>query len=323
LASGAFAQDSGGWRKFGTSSGYQSYSINQSGAVSNAQGAPAQNAPPYYAPTQLSLPAGTFLVVRVNDKLSSDRNHPGDFFSATLTQPLVANGFVIAQPGQNVAGRVSEAVNAEHGKGTSHLGLELNELSLVDGQQLPVRTQLIEYKRGTSNGRDAGIVVGTTAAGAAIGAVAGGGFGAGVGAIGGAVAGAIGVVATRAHATEIYPESILTFRTVDTVGIDTDRSAGAFQPVPQQNYQEQGQPQPQPRQQAIAPPPPYYGGYYGGYYGYGYGPYYPYPYYYPYGGFYGFGPSFGFVFRSGSRGFVGGGFRGGSFRGGGGGGRRR
>ena len=315
LASGAFGQDSGGWRKFGTSSGDQSYSVNQSGSIQNSQGAPIQNAAPYYAPTQLSLAAGTFLVVRVNEKLSSDRNHPGDFFSATLMQPLIANGFVVAQAGQNIAGRVSEAVNAEHGKGTSRLGLELNEISLVDGQQLPVRTQLIEYRRGTSGGRDAALVAGTTATGAAIGAVAGGGFGAGVGAIGGAVAGAIGVVATRAGATNIYPESVLTFRTVDAVGIDTDRSAGAFQPVPQaQNYPQQA-PQQQPRQQAIAPPPPSYG-----YYGGGYDPFfYPsfYPGFYPFGGFYGFGPAFGttFFFGSGSRGFV----RGGAFvRGGGG-----
>ena len=294
LAGFVFGQDSGGWRKFGNSSGDQSYSLNQASQNTQAPPPDAVSAAPFAA--QVTLPAGTFIKVRVNEKLSSDRNQTGDVFTATLTQPLVANGLVIARPGQNIAGRVSEAVTAKEGKGTSRLGLELTEVSLVDGQQALIRTQLIDYERGKSTGRDTGVVLGTTAAGAAIGAAAGGGFGAGVGAIGGAVAGAIGVAATHAHATEIQPETLLTFRTIDSVNIATDRSAGAFQTVQSQDYSRA-----QPRERRVAPPGPYsYGGYYGPYYD----PFY-YPYYYPYGGFY--GPSFGVVIR-------GGGFRGG-FRG--------
>ena len=312
----AFGQDSAGWRKFGTSSGDQAYSVNQLPPQNSQAPAPG---PAQYAPSDVTLPAGTFVRVQINEKLSSDKNRSGDFFTATLIQPLVANGLVIAQPGQNIAGRVTEAVDADHGRGSSHLGLELTELSLVDGQQIPIRTQLMEYQRGNSNGRDGGIVLGTTAAGAAIGAAAGGGVGAGIGAVGGAIAGAIGVMATRAHATEIHPESVLTFRTIDAVNIATDRSGGAFQPVQQQQdyraNREQpplrDQPRDQPRERAVAPPAPYYGGYYGGYYD----PFYS-PYYYPYGGYYyGYGPGFGatFVFRGGGGGFRGGG----SFRGGG------
>lgn len=312
LVSAVYGQDSGGWRKFGPSSGDQAYAVNQSAnQTTQPQNSPAA---PVAIPSDITLPAGTFVRVRVNEKLSSDKNQPGDFFTATLTQPLVANGLVIAQPGQNIAGRVSEAVRAKDGNGTSHLGLELTELSLADGQQIPIRTQLIEYQRGNSNGRDTGVVLGTTAAGAAIGAAAGGGFGAGVGAVGGAIAGAIGVMATRAHATEIHPEAVLTFRTIDNVNIATDRSGGAFQPVRQQDYQAYREPV-QPRVRAVAPAPYYYGGYYGGYYD---------PFFYPYGGFY--GPSFGFGYYSSPRVVIRGGFRGGSFRGGGGfrgGGRRR
>jgi len=319
-----FGQDDAGWRKFGN--GDQSYQLNQAQALppQNAyppqnqqqnQYPPQNNVPAYNIPSQVTLSAGTFVVVRVNEKLSSDKNQPGDFFTATLERPLVANGVVIANAGQNVAGRVSEALNVDRGKGTSRLGLELTELSLVDGQQVPIRTQLMEYQRGTNGGRDAGVIVGTTAAGAAIGAAAGGGVGAGIGAIGGAVAGAIGVMATRARATEIHPEAVLTFRTLDPVTVATDRSGGAFQPVQSQTYQSQGQyqAQVQPRVRAVAPPAYYgYGGYYGGYYD----PFY-YP-YYPYGGYYGYGygPSFGVVIR-------GGGYRGGRVVIRGGGGRRR
>jgi hypothetical protein len=301
LATAAFAQDSGGWKKFGTSSGDQSYAVNQS-VPQNSQAPPQNYAPATPVPSQITLPAGTFVRVRVNEKLSSDKNQPGDLFTATLVAPLIANGLVIAQPGQNVAGRVSEAVKAKDGQGRSRLGLDLTELSLADGQQIPIRTQLIEYHRPTNNGRDTGVVVGTTAAGAAIGAAAGGGFGAGVGAITGAAAGAIGVLATRSHATEIYPEAMLTFRTIDSATIATDRSGDAFQPVRnQQSYRSDVQP----RQSAVAPPGPY--SYYGGY-----DPYY-YPYGYPYGYYPYYGLGLGFY---GGYGFRGGGFRGGGFRGG-------
>jgi hypothetical protein len=305
LASAAFgqqvAQDSAGWHKFGTSSGDQSYALNQAVPPQNSQAPPQNYAPP--VPSQIKLPAGTFVAVRINEKLSSDHNQAGDFFTGTLVRPLVANGFVIAQPGQNVAGHVSEAVSAKHGDGSSRLGIELTEISLADGQQVPVRTQLMEYQRGNSNGRDAGVIIGTTAAGAGIGAVAAGGVGAGVGAVAGAIAGTIGVAVTHGHATEIPPEAMLTFRTVDPVTIAADRSGGAFQPVRQQDYRAQGYSSAQPVQRVVAPP--YYGGYYGGYYDPFYYPYYPY-----YGGYYGYpGIGFGFVYR-------GGGFRGGGFRGG-------
>jgi hypothetical protein len=332
LATAAFAQqsaqDSAGWRKFGTSSGDQSYAVNQSvpqnSQPENAQ--PPQNyAPAAPVPAQITLPAGSIVRVRVNEKLSSDKNQAGDLFTATLVQPLIAKGLVVAQPGQNIVGRVSEAVRAKDGHGRSRLGLDLTELSLVDGQQVPIRTQLIEYHRPTNNGRDTGVVVGTTAAGAAIGAVAGGGLGAGIGALGGVMAGAIGVVATRAHATEIHPEAILTFRTIDPVVISTDGASGAFQPVRQYSYQSQGQVPPTQSEAAPPAPYPYYGYYDPYYYPYGYYPYGYYPYYglglgFYYGGGYGFGGGYGYRgggFRGGGGGFRGGG---GGFRGGGGGG---
>src|SRR5947207_9908912 len=59
---------------------------------------PAQNPPdasPAAAPqTQpvpgtLTVPAGTILLVRINDYLSSDRNQIGDHFTAVLENPLV------------------------------------------------------------------------------------------------------------------------------------------------------------------------------------------------------------------------------------------
>ncbi|MFN0105304.1 MAG: hypothetical protein ACKV2U_24855 [Bryobacteraceae bacterium] len=217
--------------------------------------------------SQITLPAGAWIKIRVDQPLSSDRSRAGDGFGGTLTQPIVADGYVIAHRGQTIEGRVTEAIKAGKSKGTSRLGLELTEIGLVDGQQMPVRTQLVEYNGDTSVGRDVAAVGATTGAGAAIGAAAAGGFGAGMGAIAGAVASGIGVLATRGRATEIYPETVVTFRTVAPITISTQRAAHAFQPVRQTDYERQTldrRPAPQPR------PSLFNGGYYGGY---GYNPY--------------------------------------------------
>ena len=236
-----------------------------------------------------------------------------------LEQPLIAQGWVVARRGQSVIGRVSVAQKAGHGKDVSQLGLELAELSLVDGQQLPVRTQLVQSEgRPTSNGRDAATIGATTVIGAAIGAAAGGGTGLAIGAGAGAVAGAAGVAVTHGKPTIIPPETVLTFRLDEPLEISTDRSQLAFRPVNQGDYNRPDRDQdayarpngPAGAGPGYAPAPyPYYldYAYYGGYpWGWGWG-YYPPVYLGFYGGFgRGFGGGFG-------RGF-GGGFGRGGFR---------
>jgi len=70
---------------------------------------PAQYADPanQALPSTITLPEGTVIPVRVTEWLSSDKNQSGDRFSATLEQPLVANGWVVAVRGQVVTGRAS------------------------------------------------------------------------------------------------------------------------------------------------------------------------------------------------------------------------
>ena len=231
-------------------------------------------------PAEVILPAGAWIKIRVDERLSSDRNQPGDRFSGTLTAPVVADGLVVAHRGQTIEGRVTEAMKAGRAKGTSRLGLELLEIGLADGQQLPVRTQMIEYGGGTSKGRDAAAIGTTTGAGAAIGAAAGGGMGAGIGALAGAAASTIGVFATRGRATEIYPETVVTFRTLEPVMVSTTRAPHAFQAVSQTDYEQRSvdrRPAPQPRPSLYSPSmydPFFYGwggpGWYGpGWYGRG------------------------------------------------------
>jgi hypothetical protein len=273
------------------------------------QGAPAAAAYPQVPPT-LTVPAGTVIAVRVSEYLSSDQNHAGDMFGVTLDQPLIVDGWVVARRGQAAYGRVAVAQKSKAGGGSSRLGVELSELTVVDGQQVPVQTQFSQASGGgPNNGQNVATVGVTTGIGAAIGAAANGGEGAGIGAGIGAAAGMLGVLLTPGKPTVLPPETLLNFRLTAPLTVSTVRSQVAFQPVTQQDYNNQnydryrGPASYGPQRVVTPPPPPYY--YYGG-------PYYGYPYY---GGYYGWGyydrPFFGFyggpslVFRFGHDGHEG------------------
>jgi hypothetical protein len=296
--------------------------VGDSGSSLGSAPADPPQAPPADAgpPAQLILKAGTFITVRINQALSSDRNQAGDAFTATLVRPIIVDGIVVAQPGETLAGRVAEAKKAGRAAGVSHLAVQVTDLTLVDGQQVPVQSSLVTRNGPTSQGRDAVAIGTTTAVGAGIGAAVAGGPGAAIGAGAGAVVSTIGVLLTRGHPTYITPESVLTFRIEAAATIATDHAPQAFRAVGPNDYS-------QPQLQAGGRPggygapaaggyyagSPYAAGYAGGYpYAYG-SPYaYGYPYGYPYG--YGFGyPYFGIGFYGG--GFYGRGF-GGGFRGG-------
>jgi hypothetical protein len=220
----AFSQDNeGGWRKFGSTGG----------SADSAE--PAARPEP-----SLTLPAGYWITVRVNEPLSSDRSQPGDRFTATLAQPLVANGRILAYRGQTVFGVVVEARKAGAVKGTSSLGLEVTEISLADGRQVQVKTRVIDRRGETSVGRDAQAIATTTAVGAAVGAAADGGFGAGMGAIAGAAASTVGVLVTRGRPTIVYPETPLAFRLDNPITVDPGYAQDAFQPVRPEDYEMAG-----------------------------------------------------------------------------------
>lgn len=275
-AAGLVAQDSSaGWRTFGSNSSSPNDSADQ-GAQGNPQGnfpMPAQNGNSS-VPETLTLRPGAFVTVRVDQYLSSDKNQAGDTFYATLAQPLIVDGVVVARRGATVMGRINDARKAGRVEGTSSLGLQLTSLSLVDGQQVSIQSQVIDRNGSTSVGRDAAAIGTTAALGAAIGAsTRHAGENAAIGAGAGAAAGIIGVLLTRGRATEVYPESILTFRLDSTVAISTVRAAGAFHYADQQDYGTGNEPriaQQRPRQAGpIGPvyrPYPYYSPYYDPYY---------------------------------------------------------
>jgi uncharacterized membrane protein YgcG len=297
---------------------------NPQNGYPNQNSQPQNYPPPPPVPAQLTMSVGTFLTVRVNQMLSSDKNQPGDAFTASLMQPVVVNGVVVAEPGQTVGGRVVTAEKHHYDK-PARLGLALTNLTLVDGQQIPVNTQFVSRQGGTTpGGAEAGTVATTTGIGAIIGAAAGWGTGAAIGAGAGAAAGLIGVLVTHNHASVIYPEQVLTFKTESPVTISTANSSQAFRYVQPNEYdrptygnygnagmyESAAQPSPYSSSYAYGSAYPYYGAW-----GWGY-PYYWGPTFGFYGGYWWGGRyysrgGYGGGRYYGGRGYAGGGFRGG------------
>jgi hypothetical protein len=168
--------------------------------------------PPPPPPNVVTLQAGTLIPVRLVDGLTSERNAPGDTFTATLDRPLVVDGFVIAERGARVDGRVSDVDRGGKVRGVAAMGVELTRIRTADGQTISVQTDAFERRAESGHTNDAAKVGIGAAAGAIIGAIAGGGKGAAIGAGVGGGAGAGSVLMTRGKPVTFPSETRINFR---------------------------------------------------------------------------------------------------------------
>ena len=170
---------------------------------------PEVSAAPVPQPHQVTLNAGLVLPVRLVDGLSSERNAPGDTFAATLDKEVVADGFVIAERGARVEGRVV-AVDRAKVKTAGALALELTTLHTSDGQSVPIRTEGLFKHPNPPQVNNTAKIAGGAVLGAVIGAIAGGGKGAAIGAGVGGGAGVGDVLLTR-RPVELASETLVMF----------------------------------------------------------------------------------------------------------------
>jgi len=145
----------------------------------------------------VTLNTGLLIPVRLLDGLSSERNQPGDNFVATLDRELVVDGFVIAEKGARVDGRVVASDRGSRVNAGATLSVELIRLHTSDRQVVPIQTEAFARRNDPNRRTDAEKVGGGAALGAIIGALTGGGKGAAIGAGLGGGAGAGDVLLTR------------------------------------------------------------------------------------------------------------------------------
>ncbi len=190
--------------------------------------AKAEPPPPYLAPTlpppppkpnTVTIPRGAMLTVRLGETLSTERNQPGDQFTAVLDLPLVVEGFVLAERGSRVHGRIVELERSGKVRGVAKIALELTQIKTSDGQNVKINTSAFSKTAETTRNKDAMKVGAGAAIGAAIGAIAGGGKGAAIGAGVGGAAGAGDVALTRGQAAELRVETKVSFRLSEPVTV--------------------------------------------------------------------------------------------------------
>jgi hypothetical protein len=170
-------------------------------------------------PNKVTIPAGTQIVVRLQETLAADHVQAGDPFHATLDAPLEVGGFVLAERGARAVGRVVESDRAGKVKGVSKLALELTQFTTSDGQTVMIQSEAFAREGGTSKKSDAAKIGAGAAVGAALGAIFGGGKGAAIGAGAGGGAGAGTVLMTRGKPAVIEVETRIPFATKGEVTV--------------------------------------------------------------------------------------------------------
>ncbi len=167
-----------------------------------APAAAAAAAPAPSAQSKVTINAGTPLLVRMVDPVSS-KDPAGKRFTTMLETDLVVNGTTVAKSGTKVYGRVQNAQQAGRYAGQSTLDLRLSEISIG-----PNLVPLVTSGYVQAGDKSIKKTARGAAAGAAIGAIADGGDGAGKGAAIGAVASGL----KKGQGVTVQPGTLLEFR---------------------------------------------------------------------------------------------------------------
>jgi len=175
------------------------------------QKAPESGLAHVFAPKPIVVDAGKEIVITADQTVSSKTSNPGDFFDASIAEPVMVNQKVVIPKGAKATGTVTEAKSAGKFKGNAAITLTLSSVT-VHGEEYRLKTtQVTETGKGRGK-RTAVGAGGGAAVGAIIGAIAGGGKGAAIGAGAGAGAGTAGAAYTGDKDITIAPETKLTFQ---------------------------------------------------------------------------------------------------------------
>ena len=161
---------------------------------------------PTLAQTNLSLPAGTPLKVKLETTLATFMTKNGEVFSGRVMEPVVVNGKTVIPVGATIQGHVTKANEPRRVAGKPTLAIRPETVVLPNGDKFNLSATLVdtsvrngtdvneegEFKGAGHDRRDLMEIGAGTAGGMTIGGLAGGGKGVLVG-------GAIGATAATVH----------------------------------------------------------------------------------------------------------------------------
>jgi hypothetical protein len=177
VLNGKYVGGTAGTVRFETSAGQQVIETPQIIALTFTTPAPAPA--PVAAPSSVTLPYGTMLLVRMMDSVSS-KNGAGANFTTKLEYNLVADGVVVAPAGTIIYGKVQSSTQARRAFGKSTLDIRLAQM-VVGGSPVPIATSgfqqageasIKKAAKGAAAGAAIGAIAGDAGKGAAIGATA-------------------------------------------------------------------------------------------------------------------------------------------------------
>lgn len=166
-------------------------------------------APPQ--PNSITVPAGTRILIRLAETLSSEQQRSGARFTARLETNLMVGGAVAAPQGATVHGQVVSAQSAGRMAGGSELALQLTDI-VINGTAHPIVTSTYQLQGQGQGGRTARRITGGAGLGSVIGAIAGGGAGAAIGAAAGAGMGTATSAGGRGQQVGLTQGTLLEFR---------------------------------------------------------------------------------------------------------------
>ncbi len=166
---------------------------------------------------KVTVPAGTRLMIGLDDALDTGENKDGDRFSGFLDAALSVDGNTVVPRGTKLYGRLREVAKAGRFRGKAELVVELTDIRL-DDQLIPIVTDRIRIDG--DKAKTLQKVGGGAVAGAVVGAVVDGADGGARGAAIGAGAGILVAAITGRRQVKLEPETLLEFRLDQEVTIN-------------------------------------------------------------------------------------------------------
>jgi hypothetical protein len=163
-------------------------------------------------PANATIPAGTNLTIRIDQRLSVKSNRAGDRFTGEIVDPVLADdNSTLVPKGALVGGIVDVSHKRGHFKGRSFLELRLTSLTLNGAHYSLATRDLVRTKKGKGK-RSTAFIAGGSGLGMLIGGLASGGTGVAVGGLIGGGAGTAVAGMTGNRDIDIPAESIVHFK---------------------------------------------------------------------------------------------------------------
>jgi hypothetical protein len=179
--------------------------------------------PPQPEFIDLTVPTDAVLGLQIERTVSSELARVEDKVSARVTRDVRVDNRVAIPAGSIVTGSVTEVDRGGKLTGRARLAVRFHTITLADGTQLAIRTDVVVREGASNSGETAAKVGGATIGGAILGAILGGGRGAAIGAGVGAGAGTAAAMTNDRNAATLPAGTNVTVRVQQPVTVTVQK----------------------------------------------------------------------------------------------------